>query len=57
MSDAGEAGSFESRFLELESRRKGDEALDQLKASLGERKSLPAASSRIDELKAKLDQS
>jgi len=57
MSAAGEDGSLESRFLELENRRKGNEALDQLKASLGDRRSLPPSSSRVEQLKAKLDQS
>ena len=49
--------SLESRFRELENRRRGDEGLTALKALLEENKKLPTSSSRIDELKARLDES
>jgi len=48
---------LDAKFVELERKKKGDQALESLKAKLGERKQLGAASttSRLDELKAKLD--
>ena len=46
--------ALESRFRELEMRQRGDQALAQLKATVGERPRL-APGSRVAELKAKLD--
>jgi phage shock protein A len=54
------AGDLEAKFIALEQRKKGDQALDALKAQLAERRALPPGSEtnpadRISELKAKLD--
>ena len=57
LGDGTGSSSLESRFLELETARKGDEALAALKAAIDERKSLPTPSSRIDELKTRLEES
>jgi phage shock protein A len=52
------AGDLEARFMALERRKKGDDALQLLKAKIGERKQLAGPSDRIDRieaLKAKLE--
>ncbi len=55
MSEEDLGNDLEAKFHELERRKRGDQALAQLKASVVEQKRLPPAS-RVEELKAKLDE-